>query len=64
MLAGHVIVGACASLTVTVKEQVASGVMPFVAVQLTVVVPVGNVLPEGGVQVTVGLGQPVAVGAV
>ena len=64
MLAGRAIVGACVSLTVTVKLHVASGVMPFVAVQLTVVVPFGNVLPEGGVQVTVGVGQPaVAVGA-
>jgi hypothetical protein len=35
--------------------------MPLVAVQLTVVLPTGNVLPDGGTQLTVGLGVPVAV---
>lgn len=64
MLAGQVIVGACVSLTVMVKEQLASEPMPFVAVQLTVVVPFVKELPDGGLQSTVALGQPVAVGAV
>ena len=49
-------------MTVTMKEHIASGAMPLVAVQLTVVVPFWNVLPEAGLQVTVTVGQPVAVG--
>lgn len=36
----------------------------FVAAQTTLVVPVANVDPEAGVQETVGLGTPVAVGFV
>ncbi len=45
------------SLTVTVKLQV--DVLPeaSVAVQVTVVVPLGKVVPEGGLQVTVAPGQ-------
>ena len=45
--AGHVIVGACVSFTVTVKLHVAVFEAASVAVQVTVVVPTGNVEPEG-----------------
>jgi hypothetical protein len=57
MLAGQVITGFSVSLTVTVKVQVA--VLPelSVAVQVTVVVPLGKVEPEGGLQTTVTPGQ-------
>jgi hypothetical protein len=55
MFAGHVTVGACVSLTVTVNEHVG----PAVVEQLTVVVPTGNVEPEAGVHVTVP--QPIVV---
>ena len=58
------IVGGCASLTVTVNVHVASGGVPFVAVQVTVVVPFGNANPEAGLHVTVGAGQPSPVGVV
>jgi hypothetical protein len=44
-----------------VKLQLASGGTPLLAVQLTVVVPTGNTLPDAGEQVTVGAGAPVAV---
>jgi len=60
ILAGQLITGAWLSITVTVNEQLALPLL-FVAVQLTVVVPTANVLPDGGVQVTVGAGVPVAV---
>ena len=50
MLAGQVIVGFCVSLTVTVNEQFAGLPDPSVTVQLTVVVPVGKLEPEGGLQ--------------
>src|ERR1041385_8380113 len=56
--------GACVSFTVTLKEQVASGGVPFEAVQVTVVVPLGKANPEAGTQVTVGVGHPSAVGGV
>src|ERR1041385_767286 len=56
--------GACVSFTVTLKEQVASGGVPFEAVQVTVVVPLGKAKPEAGTQVTVGVGHPSAVGGV
>ena len=36
----------------------------LVAVQVTVVVPKANVLPDAGLQTTVGAGVPVAVGSV
>ena len=44
---GHVIVGASLSITVTLKvqDEVPIG---FVAVAVTVVVPIGKRLPEGG----------------
>ena len=47
-LLGHVATGFCVSITVTVKLQLA--VLPFgaVAVFVTVVVPMGKVLPLGG----------------
>jgi len=56
--------GAWLSLTVTVKLHIASGCTPFVAVQLTVVVPTGNVFGDvitvlPTLQVTVGAGMPV-----
>jgi hypothetical protein len=54
--------GACVSLIVTVNEQVASGGVPLLAVQDTVVTPFGKAKPEAGVHVTVGVGVPVAVG--
>jgi hypothetical protein len=48
MLAGHVIVGGCVSLTVMVNVQVA--VLPTISatVQVTVVVPLGKNDPEAG----------------
>ena len=58
MFAGHVTVGACVSVTVTVNEQLG----PAVVVQLTVVVPTGKLDPEAGVHVTVPQ-LPVVVGA-
>src|SRR2546423_4544115 len=51
--------GGCVSLTCTAKLHVAPLPTPFVAEQLTVVVPTGKMLPEGGVHVTVGAGRPV-----
>jgi hypothetical protein len=44
-----------------VNEHIAFGATPFIAVQFTVVLPTGNVLPDGGVHVTVAGGIPVAV---
>src|SRR5436305_15251718 len=64
MLAGRLHVGASVSLTVTVKVQEASGETPFEAVQVTVVTPFGKAKPEAGLHVTVGTGQPSAVGGV
>ena len=49
MLAGHVIIGGCVSLTVTVKEQLG----PAVVLQVTVVVPFGKNDPEAGEQLVV-----------
>ncbi len=46
-------VGFSVSLTVTVKLQLALVPFESVAVHVTVVVPVGNVDPEGGLQVVV-----------
>src|SRR5215475_11890914 len=55
MLAGQVIVGACVSLTVTVKLQVAvfGGVAASLTVHVTVVTPFANAVPEAGRHVTV-----------
>ncbi len=47
-------------VTVTLKEHVAGLPIPLLAVQLTLVVPTGNELPEAGVHVTVGAGVPLA----
>ena len=59
MFAGHVIVGACVSLIVTVKVHVASGLFaePSDAVHVTVVTPTGNDEPDAGTQLTVAPGQ-------
>ena len=57
MFVVQVIEGFCISLTVTVNEHEAVLLDVSVAVQLTVVVPFGNVLPEAGVQVVVTPGQ-------
>ena len=67
MLAGHVTVGTCVSLTVTVNEHVVFGLFGDAsdAVHVTVVVPTGNEDPEAGTQETVAPGQlSVAVGVV
>ena len=52
MSAGTVITGSVVSTTVTVNEAVAGLPAESVAEQLTVVVPIANVEPEGGGQVT------------
>jgi hypothetical protein len=59
MLAGQLIVGFSSSLTVTVNEQVVAEVLPLVSVaeQVTVVVPLGNVEPDAGLQLAVASGQ-------
>jgi hypothetical protein len=57
---GQVIVGSCASFTVTSKQQVAWLPDESVAVQQTSVVPTGKNDPEAGVQTTVGLGSQVS----
>src|SRR5688572_17749183 len=53
MLAGHTTLGASKSSTVTLKAQPAWFPAPSVAVQFTVVVPVRNCEPAGGLQTTV-----------
>ena len=66
MFAGQVIAGACVSCTVTVKLHVVSGLfgLASLAVQVTVVTPTLNVVPEAGIHETVGVEQlSVAVGA-
>lgn len=57
MFVGHVIDGACVSLTVTEKEHVAVFIDASVAVHVTVVVPTGKVEPEAGTQTAVAPGQ-------
>ena len=59
MLAGQVMVGLVVSLTVTLNEQLLLLLLPLVttAVQVTGVVPLGNVEPLAGVQVVVGVPQ-------
>jgi hypothetical protein len=52
MLFGQVRVGNCASITVTVNEQLPESVPASVAEQVTVVVPFANVVPEAGTHVT------------
>jgi len=50
---GHITTGASSSITVTVNEQLPVFDDVSVAVQVTVVMPRGKVVPEGGVQVGV-----------
>jgi hypothetical protein len=52
MFAGHVITGACVSFTVTVNEHVVvfGGVAASLTVQVTVVTPFANAVPDAGVQ--------------
>jgi hypothetical protein len=59
MFAGQVIAGACVSCTVTENEQVPSGLFGDAsdAVQVTVVVPTGNVEPDAGTHAIVAPGQ-------
>ena len=57
ILAGQVIEGGCVSLTVTVKLQVAVLPDASVAVAVTVVVPFGKFVPEGGLVTTLTPGQ-------
>ena len=61
MLAGHVIVGGCVSLTVTVNVQLSGPALLF-DLQVTVVAPTGKKDPEAGEQTTVPQ-VPVVVGA-
>jgi hypothetical protein len=62
MFAGQVI--PTAATTVTLKVQVLVFPAASVAVQVTVLVPTGKVVPEGGLQTAVTPGQlSVAVGA-
>ncbi len=51
----HVATGGSVSSTVIVNEQVSATPQAFVAIQVTVVVPIGNVDPEAGVQTAVEL---------
>jgi hypothetical protein len=57
----HEIVGACVSTIVTVNEQLFVFKSQSVAVQLTVLVPFENVLPDAGVQTTFGAGGQISV---
>ena len=62
MLLGQVMTGGVLSrTTVTVNVQVLRFVQSSVAVQVTLVVPIGNELPDAGVQVTVTLGARLSV---
>ena len=64
MLAGHTMLGGVVSrATVTVNGQVVRLVQSSVAVQVTVVVPMGNRLPDGGEQETVTLVSALSVAA-
>ena len=56
-LPGHISVMPCTFLTVTVKVQVAVAPPESVAMQVTLVVPAGNRLPDAGEQTTVVPGQ-------
>lgn len=61
---GQAITGGCVSLTLTVNEQLAVRPLASVAVQLTVVTPFGNAVPDGGLHTTPTPGQlSLAVGA-
>ena len=62
MLDGHApITGAAFLVTENEQEELPH---ELVAVHVTVVVPIANEEPEAGVQLTVGDGDPVAVGVV
>jgi hypothetical protein len=50
MFAGHVIVGACVSLTMTENEQLELLPEASVTMQLTVVMPFAKVDPDAGLQ--------------
>lgn len=52
MFAGHVILGFCVSLTVTVNWHCAILLDVSVAAQVTVVTPFGKAKPDAGVQIT------------
>jgi hypothetical protein len=54
----QVIVGASVSATITLNVQFVLLLQLSVAVQVTLLVPVENVLPEGGTQTTVTGAQP------
>ena len=62
MFAGHAVITGV-SLIVTLNEQLDEPQV-LVAVHVTLVVPVANVLPLAGEQTTLGVGVPVAVGVV
>jgi hypothetical protein len=57
MLAGQIATGTSVSLTVTLKLQLAVLPEASVAVQVTLLVPLANVLPLVGMQVTLTPGQ-------
>ena len=57
MFAGHVMLGAVTSFTVTVKVHVAVLLFPSVAVHVTVVTPALKVEPAAGTHATVGVPQ-------
>lgn len=61
VLDGHVIVGACVSLTITVKLHIAVFFDESVAVHVTVVVPLLKLDPDAGEQATVGAGLQLSV---
>ena len=63
MAAGHAIDGGVVSRTVTVKEHVRvfGGVTWSLAVQVTVVVAIGKIVPDAGAQLTVGVGSQASV---
>ena len=61
IFAGQVIVGFCVSLTVTVNEQLLELFAASMTEQLTVVVPLGKVDPEAGVQFGVKLPSQLSV---
>jgi hypothetical protein len=52
-LFGHVIVGFVESITTTLNEQLVCNPRAFVAVQATLLVPKGNILPDAGLHDTV-----------
>jgi len=64
LFAGQVTLGGVVSCTVTSKEQIELLPDTSVAVQVTLVVPRPNTLPEGGEQRTTGLGSQVSVALV